>query len=871
MKKTGDFAIVRVNEKRSYAVRDQRKPTTLLSFPDGRRQAGFTIIELLVAIAVTMIVAVGLFSIYDTFFKQTHVQDMVLEAQQNARAAINLLEREVVNAGYGGGTADIFTVANLDEIEFRYTDPATDTELSPTAGQLLLVKYSLNTVSGVDYLVRRVNNETTSTVATEKVIPHVQNFAMTYFDISGATIADTSTQANRDTIRFASITLVTETADVLPGTTTKKTFMLRTHLRIRNVGIGETSMDTTAPSAPLDFIVRDPGLCGRLKVKWTESPEGDVAGYDLFYGTASGDYIGVINIPVAVLSGSTYSCSKVSGSIECTINPSSPALAFTPSDLSSTTTYFLAVQARDTSLHHSSFSTEVSNNPDPSNADFGTVGDDSNINPVKPASLTGFTGADGAGEGEVYLSWDAYDTASNPDVVGFRVYRSYQPFPDYPVDPAIPDIEWIAGEPLSGRPKILSESATFLTDDSADILGCKVYYYAIAPVNCDGSLVTDDPLDDDTMRYISSDYAVAYGDGSDPGADSPDAGVTDTAPGETTSTSAPVIDARAGWKRVAVSLTQPADPDLAQTCLYTNDGSTYPELLATKDAVGCLDIDTIVTPDAILIPDSGGVFTVAELAPSASIAFWHDSMTLEFPPVPSLAEVGTYSYRALSFDLCGNPSGITGAQAITVLCGEDPPSGEKPPAVSDLQASCCDTPVTLTWTAVSSNLGIPSSPTNPYDLAGYRIFRSTIPDINASTMISGPAPFWGTSFNDTSISDGGTYYYWVATTDCPYEKGDDTGATPPTEAQIRAHMSGGFLNSVMVGPVYPGIIDRDEKCPGAGGCTKDNHREVLTGVNIVNDSGNGDGSSTPSSDFTHDTVTLFFDNTSTGDMTVQSA
>ncbi len=535
MKKTGDFAIVRVNEKRSCAVRDQRRPTTLLSFPDGRRQGGFTLIELLIAIAVTMIVAVGLFSLYDTFFKQTHVQDMVLEAQQNARAAINLLERELVNAGYGGGTADIFTVANLDEIEFRYTDPATETELSPTAGQLLVVDFYIDTVGGVDYLVRRVNNLTTSTIATEKVIPHVQNFAITYFDMNGGAAA-TATQADRNTIRFISITLVTETADVLPGTSTKKTFMLRTHLRIRNVGIGETSMDTTSPSGPLDFIVRDPGLCGRLKVKWTESPEGDVSGYDLFYGTASGEYTGVINIPAAVLSGSTYSCSKVSGSIECTINPSSPALAFTPSDLSSTTTYFLAVQAYDTSLNHSSFSAEVSNNPDPSNADFGTVGDDSTINPVKPASLTGFTGADGAGEGEVYLSWNAYDTTSNPDVVGFRVYRSDQPFSAYPVDPADPDIEWIAGEPLSGRPKILSESATFLTDDSADILGCKVYYYAIAPVNCDGTLVTDDPLDDDTMRYISSDYAVAYGDGSDPGADSPNAGVTDTAPGDITST-----------------------------------------------------------------------------------------------------------------------------------------------------------------------------------------------------------------------------------------------------------------------------------------------------------------------------------------------
>jgi hypothetical protein len=67
--------------------------------------------------------------------------------------------------------------------------------------------------------------------------------------------------------------------------------------------------------------VRDPGVCGRLKVKWTQNTEGDLAGYKIYYGTASGNYTGVINISLAVMSGSTYSCSNVAGSVECTIFP----------------------------------------------------------------------------------------------------------------------------------------------------------------------------------------------------------------------------------------------------------------------------------------------------------------------------------------------------------------------------------------------------------------------------------------------------------------------------------------------------------------------------------------------------------------------
>ena len=123
--------------------------------------------------------------------------------------------------------------------------------------------------------------------------------------------------------------------------------------------------------------------------------------------------------------------------------------------------------------------------------------------------------------------------------------------------------------------------------------------------------------------------------------------------------------------------------------------------------------------------------------------------------------------------------------------------------------------MSLAWTQVPSDTSNPlgSTPDNPFDLAGYRIFRSTSADFSASTMISGVAPYWGSSFNDTTASEGTTYYYRIVTTDCPYEKMN------PSEATIRANMISGYLNSVLLGPVMPGSIIRDEKCPGAGGCS----------------------------------------------------
>ncbi|MBI5642961.1 MAG: prepilin-type N-terminal cleavage/methylation domain-containing protein [Deltaproteobacteria bacterium] len=838
------------------------------------REKGYTLVELLIAIFITGIVATSVYALYNSFFKQSHTQDMLVEAQQNGRVAINTMERELLNAGYAADTEDIITEAGSDALQFIYSDPATDVTMSATAGKRLKVRYALQTLNGVQYLTRTADNLSDATTGTtEQVIPYVQGLSITYYDVDGNPVTDTSTQTNRNNIKFVTVNLTTRTESDASGTTSPKTFMVETHVRLRNIGVGSTSTDSTAPAAPTGVQVRDPGICARLKVKWTENTEGDISGYKIYYGTSAGSYTGIINIPVAVLTGTTYTCSRVSTSLECTIYPTSPSLAYTPSNAAagSETTYYLAVKAYDNSLNYSNYSTEVSGNPSTSNATYDTGSNDSTLNPVKPVVVTGFTGANGASDGQVALSWSAYDTTTNPDVTGFRVYRSTSAFSAYPIDPTLAGIDWIAGETGSGKPE-LTKNSTSYTDVGPGLTGCRTYYYAIAPVNCDATLIPDNGGDPNAKKYIQTDYSATCGNGTTactPGTGFSSITGSDTAPTKSTAPNAPTIDARAGWKRVALSLTQPTDADLDQTCVYENDSATYPALLTDTGTYpkvsNCYQANLSSTPNARLIPDSGGIFTSSELASGQSTSFWHDSMTVENPGTPSLAETGTYSYRAVSFDLCGNGSSPTSAQATTVLCGEDPSSGEKPPAVSGASASCCSNPVSLTWTGITSDTGSPSTPTNPYDLAGYRIFRSTSADFSSSTLISGSAPFWGTTYSDASISDGGTYYYKIATTDCPYERNN------PSDSTVRSDMLSGYLNSTLIGPVKPGMIDRDEKCAGSGSCTKDDHRAVLTGVDISNSTGTGDNTSTAKSSYTHQTVTMFLSNTSAGTLTITGA
>ena len=61
---------------------------------------GFTLIELMVALAATSILAACIWATYITQLKSHITQKQVVEMQQNLRAAMQLIEREVRMAGY---------------------------------------------------------------------------------------------------------------------------------------------------------------------------------------------------------------------------------------------------------------------------------------------------------------------------------------------------------------------------------------------------------------------------------------------------------------------------------------------------------------------------------------------------------------------------------------------------------------------------------------------------------------------------------------------------------------------------------------------------------------------------------------------------
>ena len=115
-----------------------------------RWDKGFTLTEILVAMAISGVVMAGIYSAYSSQQRSYIVQEQVAGMQQSLRAAMDLMERELRMVGfdpYGNSGADIIT-AGGDNITFTFVadddlyenDGDGDTDES---GELKTIRYSL--------------------------------------------------------------------------------------------------------------------------------------------------------------------------------------------------------------------------------------------------------------------------------------------------------------------------------------------------------------------------------------------------------------------------------------------------------------------------------------------------------------------------------------------------------------------------------------------------------------------------------------------------------------------------------------------------------------------------------------------------------
>ena len=144
----------------------------------------------------------------------------------------------------------------------------------------------------------------------------------------------------------------------------------------------QAAADTTAPAAPKGLTAAAGD--GSVNLSWTANTESDLAGYNLYRGTAAG---GEATFPV--------NSDPITGT------------TFTDPGRTNGTAYFYVLKAIDTSGNVSDASGEVSATPKAA------------ADTTPPAAPRGLAAA--AGDGSVDLSWTAN---TEPDLAGYNLYRS---------------------------------------------------------------------------------------------------------------------------------------------------------------------------------------------------------------------------------------------------------------------------------------------------------------------------------------------------------------------------------------------------------------------------------------------------------------
>ena len=214
--------------------RYQHKKSIRLRSPIVGRQTGFTMVDILVGLAMASVVMVAIISLFTAVGRSYTIQNVAADVQQVTRAGVEHMAQNIRMAGldpFGGAGAEIKEF-KADKIHFsldRCDIPIGTTGCGFPDGDVddkfEAVTYEWDSV---EKKLNQILYEGTASEKTETLIGNVSSLQFTYLDddnVAAATAAD---------IRTVTITL-TVTDPAGRGGTVSRTYSTR--VRCRNLGL----------------------------------------------------------------------------------------------------------------------------------------------------------------------------------------------------------------------------------------------------------------------------------------------------------------------------------------------------------------------------------------------------------------------------------------------------------------------------------------------------------------------------------------------------------------------------------------------------------------------------------------------------------
>jgi prepilin-type N-terminal cleavage/methylation domain-containing protein len=191
-------------------------------------RAGFTLIEMMVSMTIGMLVIAGVTGTFTAQTRQNKAEEEISQMHQNVRGAIDLISRELMQAGYkaSGGSVTGVTYDTTQLILQADLDGINGIDTGNTSLEKITYVY--------DSANKRITRKLGSGGTAEIVADNITQFDVTYKKADGTATTDPTL------IRKVTITITGQTAKVDPSYSTNNGY--RTY---------QLSVDITPPNLAL--------------------------------------------------------------------------------------------------------------------------------------------------------------------------------------------------------------------------------------------------------------------------------------------------------------------------------------------------------------------------------------------------------------------------------------------------------------------------------------------------------------------------------------------------------------------------------------------------------------------------------------------
>ncbi len=242
------------NRPAGVAGHDRRRPRRRLVL--GGNASGFSLAELIVAMAVGLILLSAVYNLFSIQNKQLSNQEQLAELQQNARMGMDMLVRDIRMAGYNptgalpdcAGTlpsslinANCMGLLNADSNVIQLNMDTTNTAGTgppdgDTDGPNETLTYGLYTSTAGGVSVQCLGRRTTADSNYQPVVENIQSLSFRYLGADGNELS--SGQRQFQNIRGIEITLIARTAKSDPSYAPNygyRTYTLKSRVTPRNL------------------------------------------------------------------------------------------------------------------------------------------------------------------------------------------------------------------------------------------------------------------------------------------------------------------------------------------------------------------------------------------------------------------------------------------------------------------------------------------------------------------------------------------------------------------------------------------------------------------------------------------------------------